>query len=58
MKSIPAKTLTDKELLKLQNELMALANLQTEYSVDYIETFYFKNNYFMITELIETDPLA
>lgn len=58
MKTIPANTLTDQELLKLQNELMALANLHTDYSVDYIETFYFKNNYFMITELIEADPLA
>jgi len=58
MKSIPAKRLTDSELLKLQNELMALANLNTEYSVDYIETFLFKDNYFMITELIETDSIA
>ena len=58
MKSIPAKTLTDQELLKLQNELLALSKMQSEHSIDYVETFLFKDNYFIVSELIETCSLA
>ena len=58
MKSVPSNTMNESELLQLKNELVALANLQSDYSVNYYETFYFKNSFFMITELIEVKPIA
>ena len=52
MKSIPADKLNEGELLKLKNELVALAKLRSDFSVRFIEAFYFKDTYFVITEVV------
>lgn len=58
MKTIDANKLKEGELLKLKNELVALAKLRSDFSVRFIEAFYFKGTYFVITELVQGDHIA
>ena len=51
MKRIAAGNLNEVELDKLKNELVAFTLVESEFSVCYIEAFYFKDTYFIITEL-------